>query len=309
MRKAVIDIGTNSIKFCLAESAENDGSFIVLRDSVSITRLGEGLRESSGISAAALERNARAAADFVNEARAAGAEVKIVGTMALRSAKNAGAFIARVRELTGEELRVITGEEEALLLYTAVIAGIPKAAESDFVAFDAGGGSTEFVYCARGAIKRKFSINIGCVLATDAYFPETPVPAEKLAFARTQIKKELSEAGVAPGAEMLVGLGGNITALAAVKHKMALYDAEVIHGSTLTLCDIRAQMADYAAKTIEERRKIPGLHPQRADVILGGACIVEAAMELCGVRSLIVSDRGMRHGLLYKLFKTRRQDF
>lgn len=304
MKKAVIDIGTNSIKFCLAESAARDGSFTVLKDANNIAKLGEGLKDTGAISPEALERNAQAVDEFVREARGAAAdEIVIVGTMALRTAKNSGEFRARVRELTGIDPRVIPGEEEAQLSYIAVVSGIPGAAEANLVSFDTGGGSTEFVFGEAGVMKRKFSLNIGGIRITESYLAEMPVAPEKLAEARAQVRRELAEGGVSAGAKFLVGMGGNVTSIASVKHQMKVYDPDVIQGSKLTLADVRAQVACYAAKTLDERREIVGLQPKRADVILAGACIIEAIMELCGVSEFTVSDRGLRHGLLYKLFK------
>lgn len=304
MKKAVIDIGTNSIKFCLAESDKQDGTFSVLKDANDIAKLGEGLRETGLIGDEPLERNAQAVADFAKEAKEAGAdEIAVVGTMALRTAKNTAAFAARVKELTGLDVRVVPGEDEAQLSYIAVMSGIAGAASANLVSFDTGGGSTEFVFGEAGEIKRKFSLNVGAIRFTEQYLSETPVAAENLAKARAEIRRELSEGGVTAGAEFLVGMGGNVTSMASVKHQMKVYDPDVIQGSKMTLADVRAQIAEYAAKTLDERKQITGLQPKRADVILAGACIIEAAMELCGVNELTVSDRGLRHGLLYRLFK------
>ena len=304
MKKAIIDIGTNSIKFCLAESDKKDGSFTVFKDANNIAKLGEGLRETGSIAPEALTRNAEAVAEFVAEAKAAGAEeIKAVGTMALRTAKNAEAFINRVKELTGTEVEVIPGEKEAQLSYIAVMSGIPGAAEANLTSFDTGGGSTEFVFGDKGVLTRKFSLNLGGLRITEDYLSELPVSEEKLAEAKAEIRKELKEGGVSAGADFLVGMGGNVTSIASVKHKLESYDPTVIQGSILTLEDVAAQIKDYASKTLEERRAIIGLQPKRADVILAGACILEAVMELCGLSQLTVSDRGLRHGLLYTLFK------
>ena len=302
-RKAIIDVGTNSIKFCLAEETGN-GSYNVLKDANDIARLGEGLKETGLIGPEPLERNAQSVANFAAEAKAAGAdEVVAVGTMALRTAKNSAAFIARVKELCGVELKVLSGEEEAQNSYVAVMSGIPGAADADLVTMDTGGGSTEFVFGTAGKIVRKFSLNVGAVRFTEKYLSQMPVAPEKLAEAQTEIKKELSEGGVSGPVKFLVGMGGTVTSMASVKHKMAKYDPDVIQGSKLTLDDINAQIADYAAKTLDQRREIVGLQPKRADVILAGACIVRAVMELTGVSELTVSDRGLRHGLMYELFK------
>jgi exopolyphosphatase/guanosine-5'-triphosphate,3'-diphosphate pyrophosphatase len=98
-------------------------------------------------------------------------------------------------------------------------------------------------------------------------------------------------------------MGGTVTSLASVKHRMAEYDPDVVQGSALTREDITGQIEDYAGKTLDERRRIVGLQPKRADVILAGACIVRVIMEMLGVASLTVSDRGLRHGLMYELMK------
>ena len=302
-RKAIIDVGTNSIKFCLAEETGN-GSYTVVKDTNDIARLGEGLKETGLIGPEPLERNAQSVANFAAEAKAAGAdEVVAVGTMALRTAKNAAAFIARVKELCGVELKVLSGEEEAQYSYVAVMSGIEGAADADLVTMDTGGGSTEFVFGTAGKIVRKFSLNVGAVRFTEQYLSQMPVAAEKLAEAQAQIKKELSEGGVSGPVKFLVGMGGTVTSMASVKHKMAKYDPDVIQGSTLTLDDINAQIADYAAKTLDQRREIVGLQPKRADVILAGACIVKSVLELTGASELTVSDRSLRHGLMYELFK------
>ena len=304
MKKAVIDIGTNSIKFCLAESAKQDGTFEVIKDANDIAKLGEGLKDTGLIGPEPLERNAQSVAAFAKEAKEAGAdETAVVGTMALRTARNTADFAKRVKELCGLEVRVIPGEEEAQLSYIAVMSGIAGAAAANLVTFDTGGGSTEFVFGEAGSIKRKFSLNIGAIRFTEAYLSQMPVPAAKLSEAQAQIRKELSEGGVTAGAKFLVGMGGNVTSIASVKHQMKVYDPDVIQGSKLTLADIDAQIADYAGKTLDERRTIVGLQPKRADVILAGACIVRQIMELTGVSELTVSDRGLRHGLLYRLFK------
>ena len=302
-RKAIVDVGTNSIKFCLAEGT-GAGGYKVVKDVNDITRLGEGLKDTGRIGAEALERNARSVANFVGEAKAAGAdEIVAVGTMALRVAENAADFIARVKELCGVELRVLSGEEEAQLSYVAVMSGIKGAAETDLMTMDTGGGSTEFVFGKAGRLVRKFSLNVGAVRFTEQYLAAMPVAADKLAEAQAAIAKELTNGGVAGPVAFLVGMGGTVTSMASVKHQMARYDPDAIQGSTLSLDDVNAQITDYAAKTLEQRREIVGLQPKRADVILAGACIVKAVLELTGAREMTVSDRSLRHGLLFQLFK------
>lgn len=301
-RKAVIDIGTNSIKFCLAES-DGPGSYRVVKDVTEITRLGEGLKDTGYISPDVLERNARPVANFVNEARSSGAdEVVVVGTMAMREAKNTCDFIKRVKDLCGVTPQVLSGEEEGMLSYEAVVAGISGAANADLIAMDTGGGSTEFSFGKAGRLVRSFSLNVGSVRFTEDYLAQTPVPGDRLAAVRAAIKAEFAAGGVTGPADLLVGMGGTVTTMAAVKYGMAKYDPDRVQNSTLTLDDVRSQIADYASKSLAQRREIKGLHPKRADVILAGACILEAVLELTGMKEFIVSDRSLRHGLLHQLF-------
>lgn len=301
-RKAVIEVGTNSVKYCLAE-AWDDGAFRVLKDVNEIARLGEGLRGTGRIAPEALERNAQVVAAFAEEARREGAEqVALMGTMALRSAANAADFIGRVGERTGLSLTVLSGDEEARLSYDAAVSGIPVADTADLLVFDTGGGSTEFVYGAHGRMVRAFSVDVGALRFTELYLTPTPVPPELLNEARAAVRRELADGGVRGPVDLLVGMGGNVTSLVSVKLGMAVYDRDAVQGAILTRDDVRRQIAAYSSQTMEERCRTVGLVPQRADVILAGACIVEAVMELCGRDRCSVSDRGIRHGLLHRLF-------
>jgi exopolyphosphatase/guanosine-5'-triphosphate,3'-diphosphate pyrophosphatase len=207
-----------------------------------------------------------------------------------------------VRELAGVELRVISGEEEARLSYVAVMSGIDVGSKN-LVTFDTGGGSTEFVYGKGETMLKKFSVTLGAIRITEQFFKADPVAAGSVAEAQALIKKDLSEGGVQGTTDFLVGMGGTVTSIASVKHKMKEYDPDVVQGSTLTYDEIDAQIEDYAAKTIAERRNIVGLQPKRADVILAGTCIVKVIMEMLKVKELTVSDRGLRHGLMYELMK------
>jgi exopolyphosphatase/guanosine-5'-triphosphate,3'-diphosphate pyrophosphatase len=299
--KAVIDVGTNSIKFHAAE--KTDGAIRVLKDANNIVRLGEGLRETGLIAPEALERNAVAVKEFADAARGLGAsEIAVVGTMALRTAKNAAAFIDRVKELAGLDLKVIPGDEEARLSYIAVMSGIDVGGKN-LVTFDTGGGSTEFVYGKGETMLKKFSVTLGAVRLTEQFFAADPVAPGSVASTEDLIKKELTEGGVDGKTDFLVGMGGTVTSLASVKHRMAEYDPDVVQGSILTCGDIDVQIGEYAGKTLDERRSIVGLQPKRADVILAGACIVRVIMEMLGVAEFTVSDRGLRHGLMYELMK------
>lgn len=302
VRKAVIEIGTNSIKFCIAEKTA-DGSIVFIKDVSRITKLGAGMGGSGEISADRAELNAQTVACFAEEAKRAQArEIMVVGTMALRSASNASMFVKMVKEAAGVEVRILSGEEEAALSYDAVVRSI-EGADGPVLMFDTGGGSTEFVSGDGGAIIQIVSLGIGAVSVTERFFPDTPVPAESLKRAMSEIIGTLAGSGIRRDKDsLLVGTGGNVTAMASVKQGMVSYDREKTHGSCLTLTEVRNQIESYAAKTLFERRRIKGLDPERAEIILAGACIVEAIMLSFGFHELTVSDRGLRHGLMYRLF-------
>ena len=299
--KAVIDVGTNSIKFHAAKK-KADGSLETVLDKNDIARLGEGLRETGLIAPEALERNALSVAAFAEKAKELGAVPEIVGTMALRTAKNAADFASRVKELTGLDVRIIPGEEEARLSYLAVLSGLPLAG-GELVTFDTGGGSTEFVYGRGTEMVRKFSIPLGAVRITEEFFADDPVRPGSVDAAVKEIRSSLTGGGVLGSPEVIVGMGGTVTSLASVKFKMETYDPDVVQGSVLTLAELKDMAAMFASMTLEERKGVTGLQPKRADVILAGTCIVCAILELLGASSFTVSDRGLRHGLLYKLFK------
>ncbi|MDO4560938.1 MAG: Ppx/GppA family phosphatase [bacterium] len=298
MKKAVIDIGTNSVKLIIGERLREQGAKILF-DANAITKLGEGMRESGALSQPAMARTAQAVVKFADFARSQGAEeVACVGTMALRAAKNAAAFAALVRAEGGPEIRVISGEEEAALSSRAMLNSIAGAKSGDILIFDTGGGSTEFARAAEGVVGSSFSVPAGAVTLTEENFKSAPADPHKVCSVIAGLTKKFSEAGVGPGAKMVIGAGGNVTAIAAVAAGLDQYDPNRIHGSTLTREEIMRQTALYAKCTAEERRKIRGLSPKRADIILGGACIITAALEAAGAGEMTVSDRSLRHELL-----------
>ena len=300
-RVAIIDIGTNSIKFFVGERME-DGTIKTIVDKNDIAQLGEGLRETGVICPEALERNAQSVAAFAKEAIENGAEkIVSVGTMALRTAKNSADFVARVKELCGVEVQVIPGEEEARLSYLAVLSGLPLEEGGELVIFDTGGGSTEFIFGKGTELKNRFSVNLGALIITENFFNDDPVKEGSVEAAIAYIDKEFAAAGVTGKPTQLVGMGGTVTSMGAVKHKMVKYNPDIIQGSTLTREDVKEQVETYAARTVEQRRELPGLQPKRAGTILAGACILTDILERLDAPQLTISDRGLRHGLAFDL--------
>ena len=301
-RKAIIDIGSNSIKFFVGELAEDKNIKTVL-DTSEIARLGEGLDATGYIGDEAMARNVAAVAAFAAKAKELGSDqIVSVGTMALRKAANSDIFVKKVKEACCVDVNIIPGEEEARLSYLAILSGLSLEKDADLVVFDTGGGSTEFIYGKGTEMIKRFSVNLGAVRITENYFKSDPVTPEEVKAAIAQIDKEFAEAGVAGRPNMVVGIGGGVTTMGAVKHRMVKYDPAVIQGSKLLKTDVEDQIAEYSKRTIEQRKVLPGLHPKRADVILAGACIIKVILDKLSVDELTISDRGLRHGLAFELF-------
>ncbi|MCL2187671.1 MAG: Ppx/GppA family phosphatase [Defluviitaleaceae bacterium] len=300
-RAAVIDVGSNSVKYFLGE-LDGDNTLTTISDQNDIARLGEGLRETGALSPEAMERNASAITRFAKDAKANGASiVKCVGTMALRNASNSAEFVQRVKEEAAIDLTVIPGEEEARLSSLAVLSGLSDIARGNVIVFDTGGGSTEFVYGTNGEITRRFSIDLGAIAITERFFKIDPPPRSSPIMSLMEINEILSKGEVTYMPAKIVGIGGTVTTMGAVKHQMTQYNPNIIQGSTLDMADIDNQIVDYSLKTLEERKQITGLQPRRADVILAGACIVKGILTCLNASEFTISDRGLRHGLAYEL--------
>jgi exopolyphosphatase/guanosine-5'-triphosphate,3'-diphosphate pyrophosphatase len=300
-RYAVIDVGTNSVKLHIGERRE-DGGFRAVVDRAEITRLGERLQEDGEITDAARDRTADAIAGMADEARRCGAlAIVAVGTAGLRIARNAAGVLAAIRARSGVPVEVISGEEESRLAYLAVERGLGLA-DVSLVVFDTGGGSSQFTFGHGDRVDERFSLDVGAARYTESFGLGGAVPPERLAQARAAIGADLARLDGRPSPRALVGMGGAVTNIAAVAHHLATYDPEVVQGTVLDMAEIDRQIELYRTRDALARRTIVGLQPKRAEVILAGACIVRTVMEKLGQRSLTVSDRSLRHGVLAERF-------
>ncbi len=300
-RYAVIDVGTNSVKFNISERRD-DGSWRTIVDRAEVTRLGEGLEKTGEISSDAMARTVDAIAAMAAEAKENGVTaIAAVGTMGLRTARNSQQFIDAVNQRCGVRIEVIPGEEEGRLAYLAVKSGLGLV-EGSLAIFDTGGGSTQFTFGRGAVVAERFSLNVGAVRYTEKYGLGGVVSAEQLRAALDAIAADLARLGTERSPDMLVGMGGAVTNMAAVKHGLAKYDPNIVQGSVLDRAEIERQIELYRSRSLNDRQTIVGLQPKRADVILAGACIVKTVMDKLGKDKLSVSDRGLRHGLLIDRF-------
>jgi exopolyphosphatase / guanosine-5'-triphosphate,3'-diphosphate pyrophosphatase len=300
-RYAVIDVGTNSTKFHVG-SFDADGHPQTVADRAEVTRLGEGMAADGRVQREPLERAIEAFSGMVDEAKRLGVRaIAAVGTEGLRQATNADEAIDEVRRKTGVTIEVLSGEDEGRLAYLAVRASLPLG-DGSLVGFDTGGGSSQFSFGDRDHVVERFSVPVGAVRFTEQFGLDKAVSQETVERARAAIAADLDRLDGRPSPDALVGMGGAITNITAVKHGLATYDPDVVQGSVLDVAELDRQIEQYRSRDAEGRRGIVGLQPKRAEVILAGACIVRTVMDKLGKDRLTVSDRGLRHGLLVERF-------
>ena len=300
-RYAVVDVGTNSVKFHLAERSA-DGAWRQLVDRAEVTRLGEGLEGSGRLQPTPMERTVDAIAAMADEARNQGAEaIAAVGTAGLRAAANSDEFVETVEARSGVRVEVISGEEEARLAFLAATHGVERV-DGSLVVFETGGGSTQFTFGQEERVEEQFSVPVGAVRITEQFDLDGAVDDTVLAAAFDAVAADLASLDGRPTPAALVAMGGAVTNLAAVKHELATYDPDIVQGSALDLDDLDRLVELFRSRSADERREIVGLQPKRAEIILAGACIVRTVLRKLGRESLTVSDRGLRHRLLVERF-------
>ena len=301
VRYAVVDIGTNSVKFHIGEQ-HPDGAWTRVVDRAEVSRLGEGLDDTGEIQPEPLERTIRAVDGMLAEARENRVlAIAVVGTAALRIASNSSVVTESVRQRVGVPVEVVSGEEESRLAYLAVSAGI-GVSDGEVVVFDTGGGSTQFTFGKSGEVDERYSVNVGAVAYTERFGLDQAVDDDTIEEARSALRDGLASLDGRSTPDALVGMGGATTNLTAVSLSLDPYDPDVVQGATITSKEVARQIALYSSMDQEARRSIVGLQANRAPVILAGALVVATVMEKLGQESVIVSDRGLRHGLIRERF-------
>jgi len=300
-RLASIDLGTNTVRLLVVEAAEGQ-DWRPLYQTQRVTRLGEGQAGAGQLLEGPMRRTLDAVAAFVAEAVDQGARtVRVVGTSAVRNASNRDEFVARVREIAGCEVHVVSGEDEARLALAGVAAGLPALGGS-FVLVDIGGGSTELIRAVAGRPVVAASIPLGVVMLAERFAGSGPVSADLFARMRADADERLGgtwPSGLGTGAGSgLVGTAGTVTTLAALDLGLSTYDAERVHGHHLRRHAIERIRDRLSALTLSERARVPGIERGRADLLIPGIAICLAVMGRLGQESLIVSDRGVREGIL-----------
>ncbi len=284
-RLASIDIGTNSTRLLVAEYSGKNLKRV--ETALLTTRLGKGMA-GGRLLPETMGHTAEAVGLFHRKALALGATAVIVAaTSAVRDASNKSDFLRLVKEMTGLPVRVLSGGEEAALSWRGALHGLPVDPAAALVV-DIGGGSSEFIWMAGGRLKLA-SVNAGAVRLT-----ESGAGGEAT---YNILRPALEEVKQYPPPPCLVGTGGTVTTLAAVDQRLARYDPDRVHGYRLGLATVQGILKKLKAMTLEERRKLPGLQPERADIIIAGVRIAAIIMENLGYQSMLTSDCDILYGL------------
>jgi exopolyphosphatase/guanosine-5'-triphosphate,3'-diphosphate pyrophosphatase len=309
-RLAAIDCGTNSIRLLIADTDE--GRLRDVHRETRIVRLGQGVDATGEFAPDAIARTRAALADYASLLKEHGVErVRMVATSAARDVANRDVFFAMTAEVLGAVLpgavaEVITGAEEAELSFRGAVGELDSAG-APFVVVDLGGGSTEIVV-GGDAVVASYSADIGCVRLTERCLHSDPPTSQEVEAARGVVRERLDVAlGVVPveGARTWVGLAGTMTTLSALAHNMTAYDSAAIHLSRVPGGDLLAVCERLIGMTRSERAALPPMHEGRADVIGGGAIVVEElARELrerAGIDELIVSEHDILDGIVLSI--------
>ena len=300
-RLAAIDIGTNSIRSIVIESLAA-GKYRILDDEKVIVRLGEGLNQTGKIAPAAWERAMEALSrqkKIIDGYKVD--SIDAVATSAVRKATNGADFVRAIKSRIGLDVEVISGEEEAELAALSAFHNFDLEGVRHLI-FDIGGGSLELITALGNHMEQILSLELGAVFLTETFLKSDPVSPDELQKLRKYIRKSLknSYTGDRTGMQCLVGSGGTITSIAAMVTASRRERYDSIHGYELLRSEVVHLLAMLLRKSDRERRSLPGLNPDRSDIIIAGVTVVDELMDFFQVNVLRVNERGIREGLILR---------
>jgi exopolyphosphatase/guanosine-5'-triphosphate,3'-diphosphate pyrophosphatase len=295
-RIAAIDCGTNSIKILIADLPR-----VLVRES-RMVRLGQGVDTTGLLADEALTRTFAAIDEYAAMIRAHDvARVRFCATSATRDAANAQVFTDGVRMRLGVTPEVLSGDEEAALVFDGAVAHLRTPVEEPVLVVDIGGGSTELVLGAAHP-ETAVSMDIGSVRLHERHLHGDPPTPDQVAACLADIDRHLHDCPVPlADARSVIGTSGTIKTLAAAMLDLPFYDRDAIDGARLGSGETRAYVERLLAMTVAERRTIPSMHPGRADVIGAGALIWSGVLSRSGVAAYTVSEADILYGIAASL--------
>jgi len=308
MRVAVVDIGSNSTRLLVAKVDTDTGSLQELARDSRVTRLGEGVDANGSLSETAIERVTTVLADYHGKIEEHDCEANLaVLTSAVRDADNGPDFAERVCEEYGLDARVLSGDEEAQLTFLGAMSTRPDDGGSDdeqggavpTVVIDIGGGSTEFVIGSGRTAGFHVSLHVGVVRMSERHIhsdPPEPHELQKLAADVRQNFEDGLPADERAAVKRAIAVAGTATSAASIDQELDPYDPERVNGYTLTLGTVEMLLARLADMDEGGRRKVVGLHPDRAPTIVAGMIVLSEAMRAFGRDQVEVSEHDILYG-------------
>ncbi len=282
-RVAAVDLGTNTTRLLVADV--EDGTLGSVERRERITRLGEGVDSRRRLLPPAIARVRNCLVDYRRTAEQLGARrVLAVATSAVRDAENGEAFLGEVEWSYGFTTRLLDGDEEALMTFRGV-ASSGRRLEPGTLVVDIGGGSTELIVGGPGGVESHRSLDVGAVRLTERF-------GEDVEACAAYVRGVLPELDVSQA----IGVAGTVANLATLDLGLPEYDPERVHGHRIPRDGVARQLERLAALPLEERRKVPGLEPERAPVILAGAAILREVLGRYGLDEIEVSLRDILDG-------------
>lgn len=303
MRVGAIDIGTNSIRLLVADIRSGPGprELVTIARAGEPCRLGRGLGRSGQVDDEMADRAATLAGEFARRARSLGARHIVLGaTAALREAANRVVVAGLIEERSGVPVRVLSGQDEARLVYQAVVLGLREVARrSPCVVFDLGGGSTEVVSGLGSESGRWASIPFGAVSLTERFVHSDPVGPAELSAIAGAVKEGLMHdcASMPKVTPILAGVGGTVTVLASLDRELAAYDPSSIEGWLIESSRLEGLIDRVSSSAARDREGWPVMGTGRSDILVAGVMVVRQLAERFRSRGLICSTQGLRYGL------------
>lgn len=300
---AIIDMGSNSIRFVIAQIKDNKSYSYVYQDKATI-RLGQGLTDTGTLTREGRDKAMKCLRVYkhIMEIRHI-TDCFAVATAAVRDASNGAEFLKEIREETGIDMTVIPGEREAYLGYLGTINTIDI---QDCLIFDLGGASVELTLVRKREIVHSVSVPLGAVTVTERFNTQGSVTEETLSSCLKYLRKTLASVKWLRDINLpLVGIGGTARNLAKMDQRARDYELPTIHNYILSKENFMSVFQEVTKRNSSSRKKIPGLSSERADVIVAGSAVVKTIFDLSGSDTLIVSGCGLREGLLYEYYAKR----
>jgi exopolyphosphatase / guanosine-5'-triphosphate,3'-diphosphate pyrophosphatase len=309
---AAIDVGTNSFHLIIA-SVNSRGILRVISRDKEVVRLGSSGGDMKFLEADAINRGVQTLLHFSKLAKFEEAEIRAVATSAVREALNRDAFLNKVKEATGINIEVVSGPEEGRLIYIGTIHALPILKQKALV-MDIGGGSTETIIGKNGNIIYVHSEKIGAIRLSCKFFPDQKISQSQIDNCRKYIEGEwtpILDKIKKTGFDTFIGTSGTITNLAVIANSLKNESIpEILNGQKIHRKDIENALSRVIQpSTLKQRMSIPGIDPVRADIIVGGALILEYAIKMLDIEKIILSSFSLREGIVFDTIQKKRDIF